>query len=95
MADDPTQVIRTPRSSRFWVPLAGTVVNLGWAATEISRGQAPWTLALLIIWVGAALLGRIPVVIANEQGIRLRGRRLTPWSMVASVKPAEDNGWQH
>lgn len=95
MADGAIEVVRTPRSSRYWVPLAGTVFTLVWAATEVSRGETPWTFALLIVWVGAALLGRIPVVIANEEGLRLRGRRMTPWSEVSEVKPAEDNGWQH
>ena len=95
VVDSADHVVRMQPASRRWLLIAGIVLTLWWAASQMSRGQAPWSLALLVIWLGAVLRSRIPVVVTNADGIRLQGRRFTPWSQVASIQPAEDNGWMH
>lgn len=89
------EVLRERPAYLPWLLLGIGVLILGMTALQLIRGRVPWSAALLALLIASAFVARRPVVIANREGIRLRGRRFTSWPEVAAVRPADENGWKH
>ncbi len=63
---------------------------------ELSNSQIPYGIVLTLIWlVWAYQMWAVPVLQGSEQGGRLNGRKLAPWSEVAADVPVPDDGWQN
>lgn len=78
------------------LPLAGLAISAALSFHEFSDGQVPWGIGLAAIWVLQLLMAwSLPVVEASNQGVRLKSRQWMPWSDVAEVVAAPDNGWKH